>query len=409
MNRREREQQNAVRPRGCPPQKRAAFTLVELLVAMTVVTLILLLTVEMTNNVSALSNRTRARVETFQESRAAFESMTRKISQSMLNTYWDYDYPGGNTASAPSAYARQSQLHFICGPAKNGDSSGQLLKSVATLQTTTHALFFQAPQGYSAPPSSSTQPKIAPNLASLLNASGYYIDYASDKNDRPNFLKASSGGNVPPERLRFRLMELEEPTESLQIYGDGTPTGASVATLRKWFLDPVTFSSTQPLPANTPLSTRVLAENVFALVLLPHRSPNDKLPANLTAPQQLAPAYVYDSRKYLNSPADPQAKLWRNQLPPIIQVTMVAMDERSAARFQDSLPSATSIPETTLGLDGLFTKPSTDPNVSVTSTTVNDQYFADLATLEATLVKLKITYRIFTSDVSILQAKWSDN
>jgi len=391
------------------PFGQRGFTLLELLVATAVVVLILLMTVEMTNNVSALSNRTRARVETFQESRAAFESMTRNISQAMLNTYWDYDYPSGNTTKPPSDYARQSQLHFISGPAKNGDASGQLLKSVGTLQTTTHALFFQAPEGYSAPLPGSNQPKIAANLSNLLNACGYFIDYSSDKNDRPNFLKQSAGQNTPPERWRFRLLELEEPTESLQIYADGTPSKAAPKDLRKWFLDPVTFSSTQPLPANTPLSTRLMAENVFALVLLPHRSPNEKLPVKMDAPQQLAPTYVYDSRAYLNAPADPEAKLWRNQLPPLIQVTMVALDEKSAARFQASLSSPQTMPESTLGLDKLFTQPSSDLNVSITSSALNDQYNSDLAALERTLVKLKLTYRIFTSDVSILQAKWSDN
>ncbi len=377
------------------------FTLVELLVSLAVVSIILVIGTQMVNNVSRLATQTRARVETFQEARAAYESMTRKLSQAMLNTYWDYDYPNGDHTKPPSAYARQSELHFICSPSRNGDSKGSILKPVSTIQTTGHAVFFQAPQGYSSPLSTKNQPKNLPNLASLLNASGFYLDYASDINDRPDFLKSAT---VPAERWRFRLMELEEPTESLQIYFNGTTAGK----LNSWFLDPVTKSSTIPLPPNTPLSVRMMAENVVEMVLLPHRSPNDT-PTASRAPQQLAPQYIYDSRRYLSTPSDPVAQLWRNQLPPLIQVTMVVLDEKSAARLRDSLPDKTVIPIHALQLDKLFIKPSSDPNVTATSSTLNDQYFADLATLEATLTRQKLTYRVFTSDVSILQAKWSED
>lgn len=384
----------------------AGFTLVELLVSMSVLSLIMVIAMQMINNVSTLATRTRARVETFQEARASFESMTRKLSESMLNTYWDYNYTNNDKTKPPKDYARQSELHFICSPAKNGDTKGMVLKSVANIQTTTHAVFFQAPQGYSAPLVTGTsKPKIAPNLSSLLNTSGYYIDYASDKNDRPNFLKTATGGSVPAERWRFRLMELKEPTESLQIYFNGTTT----AKIRTWFLDPVTKSATIPLPTNVPLSTRMLAENVIALVLLPHRSPNDVLPTTAGAPQQLAPQYIYDSRAYISTPSDVLSTLWRNQLPPLIQVTMVVVDEKSAARLQETLADPTKIPEVQLGLDKLFIAASTDPAVAATSPKVNDQYFADLASLEQTLISLKLNYRIFTSDVSILQAKWSEN
>jgi uncharacterized protein (TIGR02599 family) len=388
-----------------------AFTLVELLVSMAVLSLILVVSLQMVNGVATLSNRTRARVETFQESRAAFESMTRKISQAMLNTYSDYKFPNNDHTQPPINYIRQSELHFISGPGKNSAGTGLFQSSAFTssptpnLQSTTHAIFFQAPQGYSAPLASANEPNIVPALASLLNASGFFLSYDTDKNDRPIFLKtASADQSIPAERWRFRLLELQEPTESLQIYFNG-----SVASrLHDWYMVPLA-NSTLPAPSATlPVSTHLLAENVVALVILPLRSPREALPPN-NAPQQLAPQYLYDSRAYLNSSSDPLAQLWQNQLPPLVKVTMVAIDEKSAARFQDTLSTKTTIPEAQLGLDKLFQQPSTDPNAALGSTAANNQYAADLVTLQATLVKLGISFRVFTTDVSIAQAKWTEN
>src|SRR5579862_8212439 len=66
------------------------FTLIEMLVATFVLVIILGMTLQITNYANDLFLRTRKRIDTFQESRAGFEVMTRKVSQAMLNTYWDY-------------------------------------------------------------------------------------------------------------------------------------------------------------------------------------------------------------------------------------------------------------------------------------------------------------------------------
>ena len=165
------------------------------------------------------------------------------------------------------------------------------------------------------------------------------------------------------------------------------------------------------LPTTEPANTRVLAENVIALVVYPHRSPNDPVPSG--SPTQLAPLYFYDSRSYVTKPTDATALLTRNQLPPMVQITMVVMDERSAERFQASLGAApqTIAPATeklglTTGTTGLFVKASTISNP--TAAQEKDQYTLDLATLEKKLQDLNLTYRIFSTDVSILQAKWSE-
>ncbi|MCX6977584.1 MAG: hypothetical protein NTX04_06530, partial [Verrucomicrobia bacterium] len=60
----------------------------------------------------------------------------------------------------------------------------------------------------------------------------------------------------------------------------------------------------------------------------------------------------------------------------------------------------------TTGTTGLFVKASTISNP--TAAQEKDQYTLDLATLEKKLQDLNLTYRIFSTDVSILQAKWSE-
>ncbi len=372
------------------------FTLVEMMVAMVLLMLLMLVTVYVLNAVSTIDNRTRARVDTFREARAGFEVMTRRISQGMLNTYWDY-FDASNKSRNPAdpnflprTYGRQSELQFVCGPTKLGATP--LLPDASTnkLQSVTHGIFFQSPQGLT-----TSNTAVSANLPNLLNVTGYFPEYTSDLTDRPKFLR--TGTPLPPERWRFRLMEFNQGSEFLRVYGTTAGGGSSFS----WFQTPL--SSTAP----DTRSTRVLAENVIALVLLPHRSPNDPIPAG--APTQLAPNYFYDSRAYVTKPADQLALLTRNQLPPMVQVTMVVIDERSAERLQGQLGStpqtmktATDLLALTSGATGLFLKPSLSASEEKT------QYVADLKTLTDKLTDLKLTYRVFSTDVSILQAKWSE-
>lgn len=372
------------------------FTLVELLVATVLLMLLMLVTVSVLNAVATIDTRTRARVDTFREARAGFELMTRRISQAMLNTYWDY-FDANNQSRNPTdltfqakSYGRQSELHFVSGPAKLGTTP---LLPDAAIPSVTHGIFFQSPQGLTTSAAAASA-----NLPNLLNNSGYFPEYTSDVLDRPKFLRA--GTPRPPDRWRFRLTEFNQGSEYLQVYratAAGSPLGPF-----GWFQ--------QPLKSTSPeiRSTRVLAENVIALILLPHRSPNDPVPAG--APPQLAPNYFYDSRAYVTKPNDALALLSRNQLPPMVQVTMVVIDERSAQRLQEllggtpgNMQTATNLLGLTTGAtSGLFQKPASGAGED------KNQYLADLQTLTAKLTDLRLTYRVFSTDVSILQAKWSE-
>ena len=148
------------------------------------------------------------------------------------------------------------------------------------------------------------------------------------------------------------------------------------------------------------------------LVIYPQLSSADQTAllngSNPTQPY-IAPGYTYDTTPPQGDPTvtthnpatDPT-----NQLPPVVQVTMIAVDEASASRIERQKASDASQPPTTL--DGSLRRyfvaaPSTAPFTTSTSLQYND----DLQKLQGELVSQKMTYRTFTSNVSLRAAKWS--
>jgi uncharacterized protein (TIGR02599 family) len=282
-----------------------------------VLAILLTVLLSMTAEVQKTSRLTQGKTEQFREARVAFETITRRLSQATLNTYWDYTYDkNGN----PLKYIRQSELRFKCGYSKdswNGERTVTgLLPSDA--QSTTHSIFFQAPFGFT------TDSSTYGGMESMVNTWGYYIEFGSDANLRPEVLKTAG----VPERKRFRLYELMEPSESLTLY-EYTSGKQNVAPFNpknwtyrdmEWFQKPLN---------KTGRTSRVLADNVIALIFMP-RDPN----LEAKEKKALTSDYNYDSSPE-TSPATPdKLQLWsENQLPPYIQVTMVAIDEQSAARL----------------------------------------------------------------------------
>jgi len=348
------------------------FTLVEVMISMTIVIMLLLVLVSITDSTQRTWTYTVTKVEQFRDAREAFEAITRRLSQATLNTYLDYEYPtvGGvpDTSQPPTGYIRQSELRFI---------SGLAATLLASPNYSTHAIFFQAPTGYVINSANYA------GLNKLLNTCGYFIEWGDDSQSRPGFLTSS----VVPYRSRFRLMELVEPAESLSLYKytNGNPG----YNLTQWFTDPLALSGT-----SRPVQAR--AENILALVILPKLTPQED-PTGTA----LAPGYTYDSTStgaaaYLTGTAAAAVNS-KNQIPPVVQVTMVALDEASFNRFQ----RGSSVKPTNLGLENLFSQPGdlVDSN--------NPGFAQDLKTLTDTLQKNKLHYRVFTTNVSIKTAKWS--
>ena len=334
------------------------FTLVEMLVSFVVMLILLLVVSAMVNRTSTIWTYTRGKIEQFREARDAFDLLTRHISEATLNTYYDYEDDQQRTRTeatratfVPRTYARQSELRFLSGPALHGES---------------HAIFFQAPMGR-------VDSNVDNRSGSALNTIGFFIEYGDDKAFLPPFAK---------ERTRFRLMEFIEPSDKLTLYTytSGAASGADRLS-DKWFKTPL---SATPAPVN------IAAENIIALALLPKLSPADQAAGNQAGGNytdtSLAPNYTYDSTK---RESDPRLNP-RNQLPVLVQVTMIAIDEASALRIGD------------IGLQGIRNELK-DRFINAS------KYADDLKDMEGYLAENHIAYQVFSSNIALKNAKWSRN
>ena len=339
----------------------AGVTLVELMVTMSVLVFIMAMLLALTNQTSRLWKGTTAKIEAFQNARAAYHSMTQRLSQATLNTHLDYYDATNNirdpysaTPFTPSYYARNSELHFTTGPVAT-------LVPNNGLTHTGHSVFFVAPLGLT------TTTADFGGLPRALNACGYYVEFNTDATAIPPFLV---GQSVIQPRWRFRLMEFLQPTEQLQIYK--LPISGSTTDYQRWFTD---F-----LPPNSMAApVRVVAENIVALIVAPQLPPD-----STEAP--IAPDFSYDTREGL--PKDPN----HHQLPPLLRVVLIAIDEPSAVRLSQN---AGTTPPTaiTSALSGRFA-------------TAN-QLDADIATVSQALVDARITFRVFDTTIALRGAKWS--
>lgn len=322
-----------------PAHGQAAFSLLELMAAIAIFTIVMVLLASIASHVQDSFRFVKDKSSRFRAARTAFESMKSTLAQATLNPYWDYDNP-----AQPTAYKRQSELRFIIG------ASSELLP--AGIQSTTQAVFFQTPSG-------STENTAQFNgMNNLLNTIGFYIEFTSDSSFRPSVIHARV-----KEKHRFRLMQLIEPSDNLTIYRQtsGVPAYAGL----EWFRIPLQERS----------FNHVLADNIIGLFV---RALD---PDNAT----LTPDFSYST-----APDAPEAQ--RHQLPPYLEITIVAIDEDSASRLEAR--DGTSMPD--LIPSGLFTNAS------------NAQFQSDLESLAAALdADPLIDFEIYTSSVAIKSSKWS--
>lgn len=345
-----------------------AFTLVELLLSITVLSLIMTLLVNTLTVTQGVYTGAQAKVEQYREARVAFETITRRLSQATLNTYWDYNDP-----DAPTRYVRQSELHFISGPAS------QLLGRAGLSRPLTHAVFFQAPLGES-------DDGRFMELNSSLNAWGYYLTEEDDAKlgRRPEFLVERV-----PSRKRCRLMEFRQTTERFAVYsppggvssGFKGETTAPFASTTDWYNNPRLIRESGT--GSAVFNSRPLAENIVAFVI------SAKSPAGqVGADHDIAPEYFYDSRRFLHDGTSALAANTRHQLPPSVEVVMVAVSEASAARYEREGGSLAEL------VDPEWFRRARDQAV-------------DLAALTERLTSLNLQHQVFHTTVALRAARWS--
>lgn len=324
-----------------------AFTLVELLVACTVTAIILGIMAAILNNTSIILQRNNARLEIVQGARQGSEAMARLLGQATLNTYWDYRDSAGrfrapsDPAFIPVSYGRQSELHFLVA------QSGKM--GIPGTEGTGQAVFFQAP----AVKASTTNAQGYENNVGLLNACGFYVEYNSDAQWLPAHLGADQA------RSRFRLMQWVQDTTDLNV-----DLAAQSGAVYNW----IKTAKDNVIP---------LSDNVIAMVVW----------ARDNGAVIFLDSYHYDSREGTNdTPQSPMA----NQLPPVLQIALVAIDEASAQRLGDTQREV-------IGncLAGLFdSKPVT-------------KFATDLETLQERLQAKSIAHRVFVSTLPLREARWS--
>ncbi|PTX99409.1 hypothetical protein DB346_16310 [Verrucomicrobia bacterium LW23] len=345
----------AARWRTSARVRRRAFTLVELMVAIAVLLVLMVAVVQLTKQLDQVWRASVTKVEMFGNARGAFFSITQRLRQASLNTYWDYDNP-----NAPTRYVRQSSLHFVCGPAKNLLSNSP--------QYSGSAVFFTAPLGYSEDKTDLGR------LSNLINGCGYFVEYSQEP-VMPSFL-----GNSYQRKWRWRLRQFTEPAEASLVQAPGWTDSTRCDWFRTYFA-----SSAASAPV-----THDVADNVILLLLVP------VLPKGEDDGTALAPDYAYDSRQSRAFTTRPPAGsgysgTTLHQLPPLVRVVMVVIDEKSSVRLN---PPNSPTPVSLI-----------PPTLFATSAALD----GDLLALDKVLREhpMKISYRIFDSTIALRGAKWS--
>jgi uncharacterized protein (TIGR02599 family) len=318
----------------------AAFSLIELLISLAVLSVLVVLAASLIGAIQDVWKRSSARTEQFRSARQALETISSRLSQATLNPYWVVQT---NASGVPVRYERQSDLRFLTGQAP----------TLTALAQPGGALFFQAPTGYSANSTS--------RLDAALNTWGYFVEYGPDSS-RPPFISSS----IIPTKNRFRLVEFIDPSDGLTIFSK--TSGNSAYNGKDWFTAPLATAGNR----------RVLADNIVAFVALPRLSTSEDSTGTV-----LSPTYIYDTT---TSSAIPKLNP-KNQLPPIVDIAVVAISETTANRITwgNSPPN--------FGTSDLF-KEATKMD-------------ADLETLRTNIEKMNLSARVFRTSIPISAARWS--
>jgi uncharacterized protein (TIGR02599 family) len=322
---------------------------VELLVASAVVLIIAVLMSSVIDRTSSLWKKTRDQSQSFQDARASLESLGFSVRQAVLNPSIEYFQGGqprqtGDPNFIPDAFGRYSDLLFFVTNNASGLDPG----------ARSHAVFFQAPLAYSTNASNEVLPR-------LLNMAGYYVAYGSDLNFIPG-IPALNG----QAKNRYRLMQYLQPSESFDVYTSTNSSGRVDTGI-------VMARTAADLSRNS----RILADNVIALIVQPKTSAADT--------NGISPTFSYDSR------AGGLTNTTRHQLPPMIGITLIAIDEQSASRLEAQGTLQTTI-------DGALSQ----------KFLVTTNFEADLKGVQDVLTTNGISHRVFTTDIGIRSARWSE-
>lgn len=380
---------------------RTGFSLVELMVSMTILTAIMLLFVGILDQTQKTWDFAAGQISEFREARVAFDLMTKSIGQATLNTY--YEQVDKNKDGIPEAYIPKSELHFIT--LKAEDLRIQKFDQVGPGQ----AIFFQAPLGVTDWNGSASDPVYTKSdgskdrldlsaLSNLLCSRGYYVAFNGDGDYRPPFLNTALKST---ERKRYRLMEFIPPSEADKIYFEYAEKDATDPTVRH-------FDRWYRLPQDLVNYSRPLAENILALCISPREPLADRQSnaSSTLSPEmvdrlmtgKMAPNFEFNSEE----DRDPKDGYFDHVLPPLVKITMISIDEPSAIRLDAKFEGRPYMKNTR---GGLVPRP--------TWLTSADSLASDLASFTQLVEDQakegsspRIRYKIFSSTINIKSSKW---
>jgi uncharacterized protein (TIGR02599 family) len=339
-------------------KRNSGFTLVEVLVSITILTMIMLIVTEVISVAQRSWKFAASRVSQFRETRMAFDSVVKNLRQAALNPYYDFKWDAAiidNPLLSPGPPSRTADLGIFVGrPAAifpNGaQGQGQWANSG-------NGVVFQAPLGYTL---------LAPmkSLKGLLNARGYAVQYGSDTNFVPQGLRTA----LTP-KLRYRLVEFRPPTELNSLYA---APGA-----QPWVPGANLGAAGGGGGADSLLVP--LADNVIGLSITPGWRQDALTGVTAFGSDGDTALSTFDSYS--------RASPFPNQLPRVMRVTMVAIDEASASRLSSEgngrLPDLVTQSGANLG----------DPSTL--------GHRRELARLSDYLARERVNYRIFSEVVDI--------
>jgi uncharacterized protein (TIGR02599 family) len=368
-----------------PPPRSSGYTLVELMVAMTVFAIVMVGVVMAMQTVQTAWRSARGTVRELAAGRVAIETVSWHLSRATLAPRWEVNDAAQPAPEGPVTMAPESDLHFVCGPLRT------LLPGMRGMCG--HGVFFQGRFGFAGfrpPVAAAPDAALYYTLPHVINSWGYYVEFGPDARQLPPFITATG----VPRRQRFRLMEFRQPAHEMELFftpqGQARPllaTMTGATELYQWFHRPISLSHGGSFSRDR--RTVVVAENILALLVAPYEPQAEILRqsvAGSSLPYQLAPDYLYDSRRHQWQPGSPLGMMSRHQLPPAVEVAVVALAEDAWENLSDA--EAANQGEALLAfMSGRFNQAANFAN--------------DLRDLGRELDRRRLSHKIFTDVITL--------
>ncbi len=371
-----------------------AFTLIEVLVSVTILAMIMLIVTTVLGQAQRSWRAASSRVSQFREARQAFDTLTRGLRQATLPAHFDWGYgPGGANdiptlpTEAPTALKRKASLGF------NLNRASAIVQPGANQDVFPgHAVVFQAPMGSSITTDGSRN-LIFDQLDRLLCVRGYFVKFSSNA----AFVPRGLASRLEPSR-RYRLFEYRPPTEYNSVFAtpppNGVPADGATAPQGDWMRIDVSKMDTIGAGGAGNGSPgefiRPVAENIMFMAFAVSFSP--EAGSSVTASSLATPATssstngvdyfsAYESYTGTASGGRTGSAPGANRLPRSMEIIMIAIDEESATRLADTYGG--SPPSLVQKSGASFDQPA--------------NYTRDIARVRKTLEQEKVNFRIFNS------------